>query len=42
MHHAWQFLVGNLGHFLVDFLSNLDKDMSRHILGPILTIFKIC
>ena len=34
-------MIGHLGHFLLDFLSNLTQTL-RHILGPIVVIFEIC
>ena len=39
----WQITIGNLGHFLLDFLAQIWTQLTlRHILGPILVIFDIC
>ena len=39
----WEITIGNLGHFLLDFLGQIWTQWTlRHILGPILVIFDIC
>ena len=39
-HHAWQIMIGHLGHFLLDFFGQiLTKGSLRNILGPILSHF---
>ena len=36
-------MIGHLGHFLLDFLAQIwTQGTLRHILRPILVIFKIC
>ena len=38
-----QITIGHLGHFLLDFFAQIwTQGTLRHILGPILVIFKIC
>ena len=39
----WQIMIGHLGHFLLDFFSQIwTQGTLRHILGPFLVIFEIC
>ena len=41
--YRWQIMIGNLGHFLLDFFSQIWTQWTlRHILIPILVIFDIC
>ena len=40
---AWQIMIGHLGHFLLDFFSQIwTQGTLRHILGAIVVIFEIC
>ena len=39
----WQITIGNLVHFLLDFLNQIWTQWTlRHMLGPILVNFDIC
>ena len=39
----FKFILGHLGHFLLDFLAQIwTQGTLTHILGPILVIFEIC
>ena len=38
-----QFVIGNLGHFLLEFFCQIwTQDTLRHMSGPIMAIFDIC